>query len=322
MAPWTGGTHERLVALVKKCLRNSIGRRLLPLQEWRTAIVEVARCVNSRPIAAMTVDDVSRPLRPIDILEKGEGRSSLELEFTIEDTQDPSFLVKEATSDVMARKFVSNNRLLQQFQTIFREQYLLNLRERHLNKPSSLVKTPRMGDVVLLGQDTKHPQHPAYWRLGRIVQLIYSEDGHARSAWIRVWSPTVEKPTGSRLLKRAINSLYLLDHSSSQPSNGPAEPSSSGLIDFRPHSPAESSNSCSSRSPSPRPNDKQRGQEGATTNARPKRTTNRPQFLQDYHVYSAANVIRNDRVNDHLLPDRGAVDYIDYENNEDPDNRY
>ena len=45
--PWWGGIYERMVKSVKQCLRETIGRGQLILNELQTAVTEVEMIVNS-----------------------------------------------------------------------------------------------------------------------------------------------------------------------------------------------------------------------------------------------------------------------------------
>lgn len=50
LAPWMGGFYERLVGLVKRSLRKTVGRKRLALVQLQTLIKEVEAVVNSRPL--------------------------------------------------------------------------------------------------------------------------------------------------------------------------------------------------------------------------------------------------------------------------------
>jgi len=58
LAPWMGGFYERLVGIVKRSLRKSMGRKLLTLIQLQTLIKEVEAVVNSRPLVYVS-DDIN-----------------------------------------------------------------------------------------------------------------------------------------------------------------------------------------------------------------------------------------------------------------------
>ncbi|XP_045167722.2 uncharacterized protein LOC123531009 [Mercenaria mercenaria] len=50
LAPWMEGFYERLVGLVKRALRKSLGKKLLTLVQLQTLLKEVEAVVNTRPL--------------------------------------------------------------------------------------------------------------------------------------------------------------------------------------------------------------------------------------------------------------------------------
>ncbi|XP_053380514.1 uncharacterized protein LOC128548907 [Mercenaria mercenaria] len=58
LAPWMGGYYERLVGIVKKVFRKTLGRRLLTLIQLQTLVKEAEAVVNSRPLVYVG-DDVN-----------------------------------------------------------------------------------------------------------------------------------------------------------------------------------------------------------------------------------------------------------------------
>jgi hypothetical protein len=145
LAPWTGGTHERLVALVKHCLRATVDKRHLRMDEWRILIPEVTRVVNSRPLTAMTSEDMVRPLRPLELLEPWEDHPQFELEFAdVDEQNDPDYdpEIQMTTARRLAKAYARNTRLLRIFQEVFYQQYFLALRERHEGLKSTQGSRP------------------------------------------------------------------------------------------------------------------------------------------------------------------------------------
>jgi hypothetical protein len=67
--PREGGFYERLNAMVKRCLKRAVGRRILDNDEMQTFIREVAAILNARPLVAAD-DDLNSyvAVRPIDFV--------------------------------------------------------------------------------------------------------------------------------------------------------------------------------------------------------------------------------------------------------------
>jgi len=213
-APWRGGTHERLIALVKKCLRATLKTRLLPTNQWITAHAEVERVVNSRPISAIMSDDIIRPLRPIDFISPGAGLATNPSfppeKKNLDCLADPDYFYRPPTANELRLKHEANNRLLEKFTITFKNQYLLNLRERHKGNPKQTETFPSINDIVLI----KDEHHPIFWRLGRIEALITSADGQTRTALVKTPIANKKDAEGKAKLstvKRAITQLYPLE---------------------------------------------------------------------------------------------------------------
>lgn len=84
-APWQGGYYERLVALVKDCLRKSIGRNQLDLESFLTLLSECEAVVNSRPLTYLYDEINCQVLRPADFIHPN---MSLAISPLIEDHSD------------------------------------------------------------------------------------------------------------------------------------------------------------------------------------------------------------------------------------------
>jgi len=201
-APWMGGFYERLVGVVKRGMRKAIGRSLLTHSQLNTVLVEVEAIVNSRPLVYVGDDIEDIILTPAHFLTIGTSTGGIHLP---EDdaADDPDFQPKETTTQALLKLWKSGQRRLQQFWSRWREDYLLNLREAHTSvhkqHRTSVATSPSVNDVVLIKDDLPRGR----WRLGRIIGLTPSADGHVRSATVR----TPDK----RQLIRPISHLYPLE---------------------------------------------------------------------------------------------------------------
>jgi hypothetical protein len=255
--------------------------------------------------------EVSQPLRPIDFLEPGEGHPAIPNEFPDVDEKDPDFVPNKENSlaSSLAKAFARNTQLLNAFQRIFHEQYILALRERHETGYPAGASMPKVGDVVLIHEAEK-PQ--MQWRLGIIEELLPGRDLLHRSAMVRVRNPETKS---NYLLKRAAISLYPLEHCSRVRARSEAPSSDSGSEtssneDHRddPEDRQSYSDEGNDFGPSLRgrvtPTDRPPCNTTAPapylhappvsfsipSNTRPQRATKAPSRLDDYHLYTANNI--------------------------------
>ena len=123
-APWWGGVFERMVKAVKRCLRKSIGRAKLSLDELTTALVEVEAVLNSRPLTYLSTDDLEEPLTPSHLL---VGRRLLDMPDHICDKPEEF----EATPDLLTKRARHLEQTVTHFWRRWKKEYLLELRESH-----------------------------------------------------------------------------------------------------------------------------------------------------------------------------------------------
>ena len=90
--------------------------------------------------------------------------------------------------------------MLDTFWHIWRNEYLLSLRERSQTKlKSHRVQShayPSVGDIVLIKEDIPRGQ----WKMGKLIKLQNSQDGKVQSAEVQTSS--------GKVLRRPLNLLF------------------------------------------------------------------------------------------------------------------
>jgi hypothetical protein len=125
-APWWGGIFERMVKSVKRCLRKTIGRGRLTLDELQTATTEVEMIVNSRPLSYLSTDSVQEPITPSHLLTGHRVMSLPDGPYNNELGEDISVKVADIT-----KRMIHLNKVLEHFWRRWKKEYLLELRESH-----------------------------------------------------------------------------------------------------------------------------------------------------------------------------------------------
>ncbi|XP_061712809.1 uncharacterized protein LOC133521756 [Cydia pomonella] len=195
LAPWQGGFYERLVALVKHCLKRTLDKHLLTDGQMHTVVKEIEAVLNTRPLTVVG-SDPEGVLRPADFLSLGQ---CLEI--------NPDF--GEGTSQGTHTKvdlvegWKRGQRILNEYKEMFTNQYLPSLRDRfsHSHKQPRVIskKSPEVGDIVQIKNDSKNRIN---WKVRKIVSLIRSRDGECRAAKVVV---------GNTEFTRSIAHLYPLE---------------------------------------------------------------------------------------------------------------
>ncbi|XP_054280801.1 uncharacterized protein LOC128998611 [Macrosteles quadrilineatus] len=203
-APWMGGMYERLISLIKRCLRKSIGSVTLTKSQLDTVMIEIEAVVNSRPLVYVSSSDQSLTdfiITPGHFL-NFHGKNGFVNSLNECQENDMEFISKVTESDLLKMwKKGTNN--LNSFWKIWKKDYLLSLRERtqHNIKQGRILSTqhPQVGDVVHV-----HDTLPrGTWRLGKIEVLNVSADGNVRSAKLKLGS--------GKYITRPINLLYPIE---------------------------------------------------------------------------------------------------------------
>ncbi|XP_053385862.1 uncharacterized protein LOC128550600 [Mercenaria mercenaria] len=199
---WMGGYNERLVGLVKRTLRKTIGRTLVTNTQMQTFLKETEAVLNSRPLVYVEEDlDSCIAITPGHFLSLNR---NLGLPETVKrDKIDEEYLPFESSEKEILKLWEKGHRLLYSFWQLWRNEYLLSLRERNQSKLKSgkvqSAKTPFIGEGVLIKEDLSR----GCWKYGKIIDLPKSFDGDIRFAKVMVSS--------GRIVNRPLNLLFPLE---------------------------------------------------------------------------------------------------------------
>ena len=204
LSPWMGGFYERMVGSSKTALKKAIGQKLLTPIQLQTYLTETEAILNTRPLVYIGEDlNDGTIITPSHFLSPNTktGVPTLEEE---EEINDPTYVDgKMESKEVLLEKWKTGQRMLEAFWKIWRNDYLLNLRERsktHLTAPRIQAhEKPNVGDIVQLKEDSPRGS----WKLGKITELITSSDGNIRSAKVLLATKNV--------VNRSLNLLYPLE---------------------------------------------------------------------------------------------------------------
>ena len=127
-----------------------------------------------------------------------------------DDKNDPDYQNEELrTVHKLLEIWKKGNKHLEQFWKVWKDGYLLNLRERNQlfqkHPRIQAKKCPKIGDIVQI----KDSLPRGTWRMGRIVEMIRSSDGEERAA--RVMMPN------RNILQRSIIHLYPIECNDKEP---------------------------------------------------------------------------------------------------------
>lgn len=171
-APWMGGFYERLIGVVKNCIRKVLYKRKISEDELHTILTEVEMRINNRPLTYVD-DDINnpQPLTPSHLI---HGRRLQPMPSEIEDKgNDPDYLNEEK---LRTRYSYIYNRI-KHWEKVWRKEYLLSLREKFYGaQPPKQERTLKEGDIVIVETDGARDS----WPLGKITALHPDKAGIIR----------------------------------------------------------------------------------------------------------------------------------------------
>jgi hypothetical protein len=185
-SPWWGGFYERLVQNVKQALRHAIGRHPCDYQELGTILVEIEGIVNARPLVPVSDDpNDPPPIKPESFLKP-----------PIVGSHQPKFKTVNQGRNLV-ETFRLRRRILNEFWDRWSRTYLRSLHPWRSGTAEENVKGPRVGDLVLVENETRGRYQ---WPFARIESLIKGRDGVCRAAFVRLGS--------GRILRRPTKKLF------------------------------------------------------------------------------------------------------------------
>ena len=201
-----GGVYERMIGLIKVELKKMSFGTKFTYQEAKVLISDVQRIINNRPLTRATaaIDD-DTCITPMDLIRGYQDKACIFPEVYLEEFLEDLWENRQN----LPQQFVRKNINREKFFKNLNDGYFEALRFSHPGTPQKQGQgqkhhPPRIGDVVLLKQDTLRSD----WPRGIIVELPVSSDGQIRKA--RVMN------SSKRILERAICDLYSLELNAEQ----------------------------------------------------------------------------------------------------------
>ncbi|XP_068222096.1 uncharacterized protein [Palaemon carinicauda] len=194
-APWFGAIWERLIGLLKTCLKKVIGQTFLSFSELSCVVTELEAIINDRPLSYISGD-----LDQLDILTPNHlilGRRLRSFPREVIDWEDETKGPLYGGNKDVGKRFLYIIKKCDDLWKRWEREYLTSLRETH-RVGIRHESWPNMGDVVLI-----HDEGPrSRWKLGQIVKLHVGPDNVLRVV-------TLKKPQGQ--VMRPVVKLYPLE---------------------------------------------------------------------------------------------------------------
>ncbi|XP_068211786.1 uncharacterized protein [Palaemon carinicauda] len=182
-APWFGAIWERLIGLLKTCLKKEIGQAFLSFSELSCVVTELEVIINDRPLIYTSGD-----LDQLDILTPNHlilGRRLRSFPREVRNWKD------------VGKRFLYITKKCDDLWKRWEREYLTSLRETH--RVGIRHKSwPKMRDVVLIHDEGSRSR----WKLGQIVKLHVGPDDFLRVV-------TLKTPQGQ--VMRPVVKLYPLE---------------------------------------------------------------------------------------------------------------
>ena len=121
--PLVRRVYERLVGVMKNCLKKVVGKAKLNFEELNTVIIEIEKCVNSRPLTYLSEEHEDTVITPNLFI---YGRD-------IDRNQSARHEFNELSGGDMRKRQAYGQVIFKHFTKRFVKEYLLALQEIHCN---------------------------------------------------------------------------------------------------------------------------------------------------------------------------------------------
>ena len=183
----SGGAWERLIGMVKKLLRSTIGTKNIDQHDFEALLAGASGIMNRRPLMPVSANvDDELPLTPSHFL------------YPYLFVNPSNYILPPHTGEpeTIRHGWRCSQFLLDQFWLRFKTEYLQSLAKRDKQQATESIQ---VGQIVILKSEDDSREH---WPLGRVVKVINSDPLHSRRLLIRL--------ANGREVDRHINSCIIL----------------------------------------------------------------------------------------------------------------
>lgn len=177
-APHQGGIYEAAVKSMKFHLTRIVGQKTLAQDQLATLLVEIEAILNSRPLYPLTDD-------PNDVQALTPGHFLIGEPLIL----PPPFMLDEQPRNVGTKIWAQRQAMIQHFWNRWQVDYLNSLQER--KKWRKERENLKVGQMVTIKAENFPP---AQWALGRIIELVHSNDKLVRSVVVQTQTSKLTRP--------------------------------------------------------------------------------------------------------------------------------
>ena len=172
--------------------------------QLQTFLTETEAVLNSRPLVYIGEDLNDRTvITPSHFLTPNQKTGTPQLANDQDEIQDPDYQQNPSSAEILLTTWKKGQNMLESFWKTWRNDYLLNLRERTQTKLKSRRiqsdESPKVGHIVQIKDDLPRGS----WRIGKIEDLLLNSEGKVRAAKVRL--------AAGNTINRPLNLLYPLE---------------------------------------------------------------------------------------------------------------